>query len=62
MKKNFMNRIILTQNKKAKIFVKHKYYINVPLDEIENGNYKIAFKIGEYNYTTDYWLKKTIFI
>lgn len=47
---------------KSEIFVKHKYYINVPLDEIENGNYKIALKIGEYNYTTDYWFKKTIFI
>lgn len=60
--KEFYEQDYSDTEQKSEIFVKHKYYINVPLDEIENGNYKIAFKIGEYNYTTDYWLKKTIFI
>ena len=43
---------------KSQIFIKHKYYINVPLAHIKNGRYNIAVNIGDNIYKTGYWIKK----
>lgn len=44
---------------RSEIFVKHKYYISVPLCNIKNGRYKIGLKIGLHDYTTEYWFEKS---
>ena len=38
-------------------FIKHKYYVNVPLDRIKNGSYNIALNIDDKIYTTEYFIK-----
>lgn len=43
---------------KSKIFIKQKYYVNVPLDRIKNGSYNIALNIEDKIYTTEYFVKK----
>ena len=42
---------------KSQIFIKQKYYVNVPLDRIKNGSYNIALNIDDKIYTTEYFIK-----
>ena len=43
---------------KSQIFIKQKYYVNVPLDRIKNGSYNIALNIEDKIYTTEYFVNK----
>ena len=43
---------------KSQIFIKQKYYVNVPLDRIKNGSYNIALNIEGKIYTTEYFINK----
>ena len=43
---------------KSQIFIKQKYYVNVPLDRIKNGSYNIALNIEDKIYTTEYFINK----